>query len=515
MLVAQAPLHVGGIGGDEDADLALATDGQGRLYIPGTSLAGALRGWLERHVDPEDEKTLRKLWGYQPKEATADDQGQASRVLIEDAVISSEVIAEVRDGVGIDRGTGAAAHRVKYDRAVLPRGTEIPLHITVEVAPDDDPKVFPALIGMVLAELCAGRIRLGAAKTRGLGAVQLTEPKIRRQTLNTPEGILAVLADGGEKEDWTTIAATVTPSTRGCRLDITVDWEPVGPVMVKASHDGAAAGMLPLTSAADEEGRLSFVLPGSAIKGALRSQAERIVRTVCPDLQPTLPEKYLEQIDLPLITSLFGTCGKRDESSTDENDRTPLSGLGAFAVEDCFARDARFSREQWRSVENAPDDPALRAALDVAQLQTVQHAYHVAVDRWTGGAADGQLYTVLEPHAIAWEPLRFSLDFTRLPDDEREPALALLLLVLRDLADGRLPLGYGVNRGMGAVKVTGITLDGQGMDKLDPPLDEHYELTLTGIEDLSADLCTTLGKIGEKWNAWIVNTASAAMAGLR
>ena len=30
----------------------------------------------------------------------------------------------------------------------------------------------------------------------------------------------------------------------------------------------------------------------------------------------------------------------------------------------------------------------------------------MTVDRWTGGAAESFLYTVLEPHGVAWEPLR-------------------------------------------------------------------------------------------------------------
>ena len=39
-------------------------------------------------------------------------------------------VAEVRDGVGIDRMRGAAADRYKYDRAILPRGTRLPFELT-------------------------------------------------------------------------------------------------------------------------------------------------------------------------------------------------------------------------------------------------------------------------------------------------------------------------------------------------------------------------------------------------
>ncbi|HKV37962.1 MAG TPA: RAMP superfamily CRISPR-associated protein, partial [Blastocatellia bacterium] len=49
-LVARTPLHVGGMGADVDTDLALAVNGAGDFYVPGTSLSGALRGWLMSSV---------------------------------------------------------------------------------------------------------------------------------------------------------------------------------------------------------------------------------------------------------------------------------------------------------------------------------------------------------------------------------------------------------------------------------------------------------------------------------
>ena len=39
-LVTQGPMSVGGMGADTEVDMALARDGQNRLYVPGTSLAG-------------------------------------------------------------------------------------------------------------------------------------------------------------------------------------------------------------------------------------------------------------------------------------------------------------------------------------------------------------------------------------------------------------------------------------------------------------------------------------------
>src|SRR5260370_9646531 len=46
---------------------------------------------------------------------------------------------------------------------------------------------------------------------------------------------------------------------------------------------------------------------------------------------------------------------------------------------------------------------------------------------------------------------------------EGEKALALLLLVLRDLADGWLALGFGGTRGRGTVSVSEVRFTGNGL----------------------------------------------------
>jgi hypothetical protein len=100
-------------------------------------------------------------------------------------------------------------------------------------------------------------------------------------------------------------------------------------------------------------------------------------------------------------------------------------------------------------------------------------ADHVAVDRWTGGAAESRLFSVLEPMGAAWEPMRLRLDCRRAGGGgggdgggggvrvgDQRLALALLLLVLRDLAGGWLAFGFGSTRGQGHVAVSRISFGG-------------------------------------------------------
>ena len=136
---------------------------------------------------------------------------------------------------------------------------------------------------------------------------------------------------------------------------------------------------------------------------------------------------------------------------------------------------------------------------------------HVAIDRWTGGAADGMLYSVLEPIGVDWDAIGIRLDIAQLKKIEAikkkedsqspsvlKPAIALLLLVLRDFANRKIPIGYGTNRGMGTVEVTAMTLDGAQLDDLEG---------LSGEQSITPDLSSLgeplLDELTEAWQDWI------------
>jgi len=269
-LTAETPIHVGGVGGDADTDLALAVNGCGNYYIPGTSLAGALRGWMGRSLD---ETHLNNLWGFQEKE-----EGHASFIIIDDAEIESKYIAiEIREGVGIDRATGTAADQAKYSRAILPKGVSFPLNITLDCKENQQPDD----LWQLLLALENGDIRIGAAKTRGLGKVKLTVYSIHEQTFDA-NNIFNVLLNGGQSKQWEELKPQKYDSPNKLTLDI--KWTPKDPVMVKSEGEGIAVDILPLVSKANQ--KTFFVIPGSSIKGVLRTQAERIIRTVCNKSTP-------------------------------------------------------------------------------------------------------------------------------------------------------------------------------------------------------------------------------------
>jgi CRISPR/Cas system CSM-associated protein Csm3 (group 7 of RAMP superfamily) len=495
-LVAESPLHVGGIGGNPEVDLALAVNGQGHYYIPGTSLAGAFRGWMQMNGDG-CERLVNDLWGLQEQNGR---NGHASFVLVEDAPIEGAVV-EIRDGVGIDRVWGTAAERVKYDRAILPKASKIKLDLTLEVGSklSKNWTEYQALFADLLNALKNGEIRLGAAKTRGLGRVKLQDLKVCQYDFLTHKGMLNTLRGYGDEVDLDALLNVdgATVSAQRPRLTIEIEWKPQGPLMVKAEGDGIAVDILPLVSAVDNS--LRFVLPGSSIKGALRTQAERIVRTLL-SLQasedPNQNQRFIQQLDIPLVPDLFGSTAKTEEKTQLGN-----IGIGSLSVDDCYA-DLQMSPNAWGNIEAATNESNLRQALNNAGLRNTQHAFHVAVDRWTGGAADGFLYSTLEPMDVPWQPIRLTLDLTRLRKHQL-PGISLLLLVLRDLTDSRIPLGYGTNRGMGAIKVIDVVINGRG---LDDPLAALAGVTLSDGK-LTIKSTELLDKLNHAWMQWLNTSA--------
>ena len=99
---------------------------------------------------------------------------------------------------------------------------------------------------------------------------------------------------------------------------------------------------------------------------------------------------------------------------------------------------------------------------------------------------------------INWKPIYLTLDIDRLHENKLF-AISLLLLCLRDLVDGRIPLGYGTNRGMGSIKVNSIVIKG---DNLESDLEKFTNVTLVN-GSLSNLGCEVLKTLNNHWKEWI------------
>ena len=445
-LVAKTPISVGGLGDGEHVDLDVAVDGAGRFYIPGTSLAGPMRAWLSENV--ESEKLLDTLFGFIEQ---ARDGGQASFLFIEDSPAQG-VARERRHGIALRADTGTVADGFFYTRGLLPRGTRFPLEMELDIDKSSEPGTeHPAgTLALLLKAMCEGKVRFGACKTRGMGELRLEDLRVDYYDFAGNSGDLdRWLASGGSSEDrrglgleqeLKALECFGTPKRREQRLfEVLIHWRALSPIMVKAGRDGVEADMLPLMSgvegAKDAAGGIAPVLPGSSVKGALRAQARRILHTLFDPNGENASEKpeYLNLLD-----ALFGST----------------EWAGRLSVDDVYYRpEAPVSPDAWLK----EDANALNAVTERHQ--------HVAIDRFTGGASEGALYSTRpvkrdeRERESGWEPIRLALDLSDFPEAEGHAALALLKLLVRDLEDGYVSIGFGSRRGMGEIAVEGVDWD--------------------------------------------------------
>jgi CRISPR/Cas system CSM-associated protein Csm3 (group 7 of RAMP superfamily) len=422
-LVARTAFHVGAAATDPLADLALATDGQGRLYIPGTSWAGVLRSLARRVIGPP---ATERIFG--PENLRDEDPGSASWLTVHDVPIQTSVVRgdakpriELRSGVGIDRRRGAAADRIRYDRLVVAAGTHLFLELRYE-GPDHGGD-----LRRLVAVVAGAGLRVGAASSRGLGRLDCTTADVSRVDLTNRASLLAVLAGDSEP---TPVPPATDPSDDVLRLAI--EWRTRRPVLVGAATPSADADLVPLLTRAPGSDGLVPVLPGASVKGVLRSAAERVLRTLHDTGPPG--DDFVAALDgfpgnLPAFEAVFGSRER----------------AGALRIADTTA-----------TVRPLPESQ------DVSEAEWSRDRTHVGIDRWTGGASDGRLFTVAETQGVTWEDLDIELDLSRVGHDQRRAAVLICGIAIGQLVDGTIGFGRGTTRGLGEVEVTRLKVSVPG-----------------------------------------------------
>ena len=442
-LVAQSPISVGGAGTGEHVDLELAEDGTGQCYIPGTSLAGPMRAWIEKRWGKE---LANDIFGYINQKT---DGGMASPLFISDGPIKSESIIENigrerRHGISIQDATGTTREGFFYTRALLPRGTCLPLNMELDILEGESyPHGHPAgALARLLTALQNGEIRFGACKTRGMGTVALQELKVDYYDFAKPEALAQWLGEEPSSsrglEALSGFSVPAPKETKTCA--VTVKWTAKSPLMVKAGRDGVEADMLPLMSGVrrglDTKKKVAPVIPGSSIKGVLRSQARKILNTLFdPDYDPKYDGEKQNEERWEILSSLFGSkeaAGHLSVSDVYYDANNPIP-LGKWLDEDTDAMNTVTEKRQ-----------------------------HVAIDRFTGGASDSALYSARpvkrdEENESGWEPIHLTLDESNaLSEENVKKEQALIKLLLRDMKDGYITIGFGSRRGLGEIEVKEI-----------------------------------------------------------
>ena len=570
-LQARTAVHIGSGRGNDLTDALIRRDAQGRPFITGTAIAGALRTLATRlaprlgHIpckalaeaDHEKERTksckcaVCHLFGDINPSDKEGAESAASRILIFNARLKSNAPRPlIRDGVGIDRVTGAAARAgsVKFDLEVLPAGAEFKVRFELRDTNDTDEQLLAALLG----EWRAGRMWLGGRVARGLGAFDLKDVEYKTLDLDEPDNLLKFLKSD---KPWDDVAQT-QPNWLQSTLTAVHPWPVDGgtpPAVIRGwvAIEGTLQAEGPLlTNDTMVAGKSGFdhapllaqmgdwqkpVLTGAGLRGVLRSHAERLARTLttldvwkqnpdnaeqrkedflikCPACDPnshtTERDKYLvlESCD-SLLRKKEKEGEKKSASTKPKPEDTPL----CLACQ-LFGSTRRGSR---LIVEDAPFDP--EAAGGSPKLKMFDF---LAIDRFTGGGKEGAKFDAL----ALWKPafkLRLYLE------NPQEWELGWLALVLRDLQEGWLSVGFGAAKGFGRVTLQDWTATFGYLDPKDLPngLTVPQQSETSGI---FKTLFKTLGVRGDsdewkaaasgwvgKFNAKVLNFERTALPSLK
>ncbi len=448
-LVAQTPIAVGSTGGGEHVDLEIAIDGQGRSYIPGTSYAGPMRAWLEANV-ADGQKLCAQIFGHISNPGGSGNSS-ASRLFIADGIALNAPSRERRHGNAIDDGTGTTKEGFFYTRSLLPQGSAFALDMELDII-SQNKDFSESLLRRLLDALCDGKVKFGANKTRGFGTMKLEKFTVNSYDFSDPDDLFRWLnKDNAAK----TGSANILDDSAVELIDqascvITVDWSPDSDIMVKSGSEGSESDMIPLMSGTQKKG-VAPVIPGSSLKGVFRSQARKILRTI---FSPNAEQS--DDMILALDKDLFGSTENAGRLSIDDVYFHP-ENTGDPALKDGI------DPSEWEKGLAQPRDNPERAAIDYLDKIT-RHVDYVAIDRFTGGASDSALFSARPvkhdlPGKNLWDPIRIVLNLGRpYPDGtdvetSRLVEIALVKLLIADLVKGRIPIGFGGNRGLGFVKV--------------------------------------------------------------
>ena len=496
---------------------AFVRNGLGEAILPGRSIKGAIRAAFEEHMAELgfSKEELKSLWGGEMRRDIGTGKEslplRASALTFHHAVVWDRARGDLphRMSTAIDRATGGAADGALFAYEYLPVDTTFEIRVSAEAhepAPDSPknedaqsttqgeetkgtPPAPPALVKKALQAvvrlLHSKFISLGGRTGSGWGRIEPldenAEYKCKLVVIPGPKSESAdstsFLAQVLGKHSSVDIEPKQKLDRQSVSTNIKIDWKAesglfVGmnkPDIKSSKEDTVPAAPLRNwhlndTHRADHgdanypkvahQDKASLLLPGTSIRGALRSHCTRIARSIVSDSEGcdelTMPEDVHKQlaVDPILVRYLFGTTEYR----------------GAVRVHDC---------EGQIPTQGEKDKP----------LKLTRNA----IDRVTGSAAHGALYSeLLYPHAT-WDPIEIEIDHAQLcrnicqdlgdcalstvssSDQECEQpaiknrlraAILLLTMAVTDLCKGVLPLGGGTGGGLGFIEVSCVRVNG-------------------------------------------------------
>lgn len=418
---------------------AVCTGADYRPIIPGPTLKGNLRSRARQAGLSPD--SFDALFGSEDAESPLSVGG---KVEFYDAAADPDVqpafgedgeppywdtdrLTGVAAGVAIDRRTRTAAEERLFHHEFVPPGMSFVTRLSGQDLSEDELEDLLFL----LEDFNRGGPGLGAGEADGWGSVGWELTDLRRITKGEVAGWIAAAVPAAgydalapipeaERQAWAGRArsrATSSVDSSLLRLAVTLNFQSHFLVNDPSRTGSVDEGLPAHAPLRDTAGRP--LLPAGSFRGALRGQAEKILRTLHGSRAACYP----------------GGGGPR-----------PACGA-VYEVEDVARLCAAcvvFGAPGWRSPLRVSDFIECEACGDPVTQE------FLAIDRFTGGGAPGAKFNAL---AFYLPKLSGTIDLDLAALDRARAgrwALGLLTLALRDLIEGDVRLGFGAAKGYGA-----------------------------------------------------------------
>lgn len=458
VIEAETPLAVGSGERDVMTDRLVATDVNGLPYIPGTALAGVLRNAVEQ-VDKDD------VFGFQKGS-----DGQGSRLILSSAQMigkDGKVIdglqeikfddpfyanfqnLPIRQHVRISH-KGAAEQGGKFDEQVVYKGTRFCFEMEL-VGNKDDEKDWEILI----AEFSNPAFRIGGGTRKGFGAIIVEDIKCKTLNLKLENDLSMYLEKTSElelndkfwiedykyakptsqSENWIHYEITLTPDDFflfGSGFGSEDGSADMSYVTEKVIDWSTGTGMF-----TDEK----VLIPATSVKGALAHRTAFYFNKNLKLFSDELMQDGKLESMLKEGYKIPETIKRFDSNISDH--RARMASEGNPAVRAMFGYSANDDEGKRGNV--------IFSDIFLSERKNAKQKLlnHVAIDRFTGGAMDGALFS--EEVTVFKE--QFALKIL-VKGDVKGDYLKAFECALNDLCAGMLPLGGGTMRGHGCFSGT-------------------------------------------------------------
>jgi CRISPR/Cas system CMR subunit Cmr4 (Cas7 group RAMP superfamily) len=431
-LVLLTPAHFGNGDGNDLVDMPLLTDSLDDKVplLTGSSIAGALRGYLHEYehgfrarvnTNVDTSKLSGKpasvlLFGSN----RGDNFGEQSPLIIEDAYGINAAV-ELRDGVRLADDSRTAEQDKLFNIEMWEAGTTFPLRFELIVRQEDDASKLKQALATALAGFNDGSITIGVRKRRGYGQVSVTGWRIKEYDLVETTQLLEWIENGANKLSVAAIPDIM--QTYGASEKITDKRQAfhlkaeffldgsllirsgIGPDIEQADANIQRPDFIHLHSVRPTSNGIRKpepILSGTSLTGALRTRAFKIAQLIAP---PT-------------------RAGVVDASKLIE---------GIFGANMDTTKEPKASRI------------IVREHVVIGDFNNTSVQNRMSLDRFTGGTRDGALFNEQPLFGDKESVVTVEL----LLENPQEYEIGLLLLLLKDLWTGDLPLGGEISIGRG------------------------------------------------------------------